>query len=241
MPRGVTVEGDNIYVVESQNNRILKFDKEGILLRISSSSFSQPSGIVAMSKRLFVADKGTHRIVILDESLKSIFEIKNKGSKHLLIAPHDVACLDNRDSSGKYTLCIANSVGNVIVLELYLDNHDEPQAVIKLNIIEEMMGIKLDSSNKNLRSICIIEETHIGKKTYIYVTEIRNGGRLLCLDLENRGRCVYTVRRRHPLPDSRPAIVANDGNTIAYFEFVPNNRGNDGFFIYFYKHADFCI
>ena len=224
----MAVEDDIIYVVDSDNHRILTFDSDGNFMNKSTGRFKHPRGIAVTSKWIFVCDRGNSRIVILDKGLKSAFAVINRD---ILDQPHDIACLC--DSSQQYKLYITNSNGKIIVLKVYLDQTAE---IRNMHIISEAhMGIELEGKNirsKDLRSICIVNEN------FLYVTEMCNGGRLICLDLKKGGCCVYTLKRKTKNKTKcRPTIVTHCGNIIAHTESVPKPNRCPGFFLHFFEHT----
>ncbi|MGI8549297.1 MAG: flippase activity-associated protein Agl23, partial [Dehalococcoidia bacterium] len=95
-PAGVAIDdvGD-IYVADSQNNRIQKFDRNGKLLATSVNSNGQPGFLkepwgVALDRQgmVYVADTWDHRIVKLDPQLRYVatwgYPIKASGPDSLL-------------------------------------------------------------------------------------------------------------------------------------------------------------
>ena len=225
-PRGVAVDEYHIYLVDSVNNRILTFDMNGRLDQKLKCSFLLPRGIAVTPEWIFVCDTDNNRIVILDKSFKRGFEIINKS---ILESPHDIACLCNSDMPQQYNLYISTSGGKIIEVNIFLDNTQPPKIQDMHIISEKHMGIKLQPRHKNLRSICIV------KKRFIYVTEMCDDGRLICLDLHKGGRCVYTLKMKSS-KKCRPTIVTHCGDTIAYTEWIPKENRSQGFFIYFFKH-----
>ena len=124
-PRGVAVdsEGKHIYVVESENNRVLKFDIiQRTCVRQSQSPVSEkfilPRGIIAKNKWIFVCDTGQNEIKILDEDLTFRFNMSNMFG--VLSSPNDIACLYMSDEC--YTLFIANNNGTIAILEAHLND-----------------------------------------------------------------------------------------------------------------------
>ena len=226
-PRGVAVDEHHIYLVDSGNNRILMFDMNGHLVQKLLCLFLLPRGIAVTPEWIFICDTGNNRIVILDKSFKHVFEVINKS---ILESPHDIACLCNSDMPHQYNLCISTSGGKIIEVNILLDNTQPPKIQDMHIISEERMGIKLRPRHKNLRSICIVD------KRFIYVTEMCDDGRLICLDLNKGGRCVYTLKRKQSSKKCRPTIVTHCGDTIAHTEWIPKKDRSQGFFIYFFKH-----
>jgi DNA-binding beta-propeller fold protein YncE len=68
-PRDVAVDGaGNVYVADARNNRIVKLSPTGSWLR-AVGGFSVPLGVSAKGSKIYVADTGKHRVVVLNRSL----------------------------------------------------------------------------------------------------------------------------------------------------------------------------
>jgi sugar lactone lactonase YvrE len=103
-PTGVTVDSeDYIYVADSKNNRIQKFDKEGTLIdsykgdKEPNMKLHLPSNIkVGPDGNIYVADRGNCRIVILTKDLEYVSSFGSSGySLGSLHDPWDLAFDDN--------------------------------------------------------------------------------------------------------------------------------------------------
>ena len=96
-PRGIALDsGGNIYVGDSQNNRILKYSPEGTLLAQTGSvgqepgQFIEPWGVaVDAAGNVYVADTWNHRVQKFDSSLRyltswgTFAHIPNGGNENL--------------------------------------------------------------------------------------------------------------------------------------------------------------
>ena len=78
-PSGVAVDkDDNIYVSDLNNSSLLKFSKEGELNKVvgrkgtQPGDFSGPSMIKVINDKLYVCDRGNHRVQILNTDLEYI-------------------------------------------------------------------------------------------------------------------------------------------------------------------------
>lgn len=96
-PRGLAVsQNGDIYVADSENNRITKFDGEGLPLAVfqkdgtGKGEFRDPNGLVLDdSGRIYVADAGNHKLVQLDEAGNVINEWNVPGNG--FYGPRDIA------------------------------------------------------------------------------------------------------------------------------------------------------
>jgi DNA-binding beta-propeller fold protein YncE len=88
-PRGVAIDSDGyIYVADTGNNRIQKFDSGGTFIAqwgspgIRESQFNQPSGIgVDLNGRIYVADTGNNRIQKFDSEGKFVAQWGGMGAE----------------------------------------------------------------------------------------------------------------------------------------------------------------
>ena len=209
IPRGIAANGEFIYVADSENNRIIKFNirnRKSVCESPGFPNLTNPRGIIAKNEWLFVCNHDKNQIEILDEDLNFHFSIKTIKDK-TLSSPNDIACIyDIRQKS--YTLYVTTNVSTIVVLKVYL--HDQPRVVGKKIISACTMGIKLNA-NINMRSICIVEEK------YIFVTEMEFGGRIICLNLKEGGICVKPLTMKSSATQC-PTMIAHCGNTITYCE-----------------------
>ena len=85
-PRGIAVDGDNIYVTDYGNNCLLKFDQTGKLLksvgqtRGGEGEFNQPYGITVLGGQVFVCDFLNHRLQVFTSDLVFVRQIGSQGS-----------------------------------------------------------------------------------------------------------------------------------------------------------------
>ena len=103
-PKGVAFDSDNcLYVVDSRNHRIVKFDVDGnYLLQFSTKGsddrqFSDPSGIAVHNNKVYVADSGNSHIAVFQtdgqfcftfgsEEFEGILDISISADDHVLIS-----------------------------------------------------------------------------------------------------------------------------------------------------------
>jgi len=108
-PSGVAVDAaGNLYVADTNNNRISKYDADGKFIAAAggfNSEFrlNQPWAMtVASDGSIFVADTWDHKIVKLDADLKAAGEFgsggvakDNNGDPELMYGPRDISMLPN--------------------------------------------------------------------------------------------------------------------------------------------------
>ena len=99
-PKGVAFDTDNcLYVVDSGNKRIVKFNTEGhyLLQFPTKESSSDPSGIVVHNDRVYVADSGNCHIAVFQtdgqfcftfgsEEFGGILDISISADNHILVS-----------------------------------------------------------------------------------------------------------------------------------------------------------
>ena len=75
-PVGAAVDkDDNIYVLDWNNSSLLKFSKEGKLMKVvgrkgmQPGEFSDPGNMKVINDKLYVCDRGNHRVQILNKGL----------------------------------------------------------------------------------------------------------------------------------------------------------------------------
>ncbi len=109
---GVSVSQGFVFVADTRNNRVQRFDLDGDNpVIIGSGQLAQPQGLVANSGRLIVADDDNHRLVMYDYSGKLLRTI-GTGPGNLpgqLNFPYDVAV------DGKGNLYVADDLNHRIV------------------------------------------------------------------------------------------------------------------------------
>ena len=98
-PSGVAVDkDDNIYVCDINNSSLLKFSKEGKLIKVvrrkgtQLGDFNGPSIIKIINDKLYVCDRGNHRVQILNTELEYVnsFGCHGKGDGQFT-KPNDIA------------------------------------------------------------------------------------------------------------------------------------------------------
>lgn len=110
-PQDILLDGTDIYVADSENNRVLKMDRSGNVLQEYTEAFDQklknPCGIfVDGEKNIWIADTGNLRIVVIDQEGNSL-ETFGKPDSNLL---SDTFAFDAQ----KIAL---NSIGNIYALK----------------------------------------------------------------------------------------------------------------------------
>ena len=111
-PAGVAVDqDDNIYVSDYGNSSILKFNKEGKLMKVvgqkgtQPGEFSDPSLIKVINDKLYVCDRGNYRVQILNTELEYL---------------DTFGCYGDGDSQFKRPNGIArDEIGNLYVSDSY--------------------------------------------------------------------------------------------------------------------------
>ena len=85
-PRGIAVDGDNIYVTDADYHCLLKFDKTGKLLKSvgqkgsGEGEFNQPYGITVVGDQVFVCDSSNNRVQVFTTDLVFVRQIGSRGS-----------------------------------------------------------------------------------------------------------------------------------------------------------------
>lgn len=86
-PRGLAINEDgDIFILDSGNNRIQRFDKNGYFLDTigrkgqGPGEFQTPYDITSKKNKLFVADYGNRRVQCLDRNGRYIFGFQVRGS-----------------------------------------------------------------------------------------------------------------------------------------------------------------
>ena len=86
VPRGIAVDGDNIYVTDYDNQCLLKFDKTGKLLKSvgqeesGEGEFYGPYGITVVGDQVFVCDYLNNRLQVFTSDLVFVRQIGSEGS-----------------------------------------------------------------------------------------------------------------------------------------------------------------
>ena len=85
-PRGIAVDGDNIYITDFNNSCLLKFAKTGKLLKSvgregsGEGEFYGPYGITVVGDQVFVCDYLNHRVQVFTSDLVFVRQIGSRGS-----------------------------------------------------------------------------------------------------------------------------------------------------------------
>lgn len=148
---GIAIDQDNnIYVANTGNSNIMKFDHNGNLLfswgglGSDNGQFRHPTGIYLNEKYVYVADTGNSRIEMFDKSGNFIHAWGSYGVDHgMFHSPNSISS----DKSGD--LFVSDSDRNVIQV---FDNHgnyiDEIQSVLVEGAsFSGIKSIKFDSNN----------------------------------------------------------------------------------------------
>ena len=96
-PCGVAVDQqDYIYISDSKNNRVQKFDGEGHYVKEytgrNHASLNQPMGVSVSNGKVFVVDRGNGRIVVLSLDLQYLYSFGSQGrDKGQFEDPWDIA------------------------------------------------------------------------------------------------------------------------------------------------------
>ena len=98
VPRGIAVDGDNIYVTDYDNQCLLKFDKTGKLLKSvgqeesGEGEFYGPYGITVVGDQVFVCDYLNNRLQVFTSDLVFVRQIGSEGSgKGQFKGPFDIS------------------------------------------------------------------------------------------------------------------------------------------------------
>lgn len=140
-PRAVAVDAQgNVYVADTGNHRVQKFDKDGKFLAVygtrgaGDGQFNEPVGIfVDQSGLIYVADTWNHRVQKFDGAFKPL-------------AQWSMAGWQSESPSNKPYL-VADSAGNVYVSD------PENQRIVKFSATGTVLAVwgKLGSDNASLR------------------------------------------------------------------------------------------
>jgi len=105
LPTDVAVDNTfNIYVSDTHNDRIQKFNREGSFLFSFGShgkghcNFIKPAGIATRSHKIYIADLNNHRIQVFDTSGSYLYEFGSHGKVRCTFNhPFDVALYEEGD------------------------------------------------------------------------------------------------------------------------------------------------
>jgi len=124
-PSGVAVNGTQIFVSDTGNDRIIKFTNSSFglefgILGVNPGEFMNPAGIAVNSSIIFVADTGNHRIQIFDEVGNVIVQIGDglNGTGNLQFSsPTDIAINGSEifvSDTGNSRIQIFDGIGNYL-------------------------------------------------------------------------------------------------------------------------------
>ena len=191
-------KSDNVYVVESSNWRVLKFDTNLIPQRKTCSIIQESYGIVVTDEYIIVCGHEENNISIFHPNLDLYCHIKPKS---ILISPTDITMLDGIYFVTAYAAIVAITIDfdkqtfDALKIGGMIDNHKFQQFNVKIQ----------------LRGICA------GDK-YLYVTE--TDGRLLCLKYDKEKKKLHYISSNR----CSPINVAHHNGTV-YFS-RKTNRGD---------------
>ncbi|MEW6618037.1 MAG: CARDB domain-containing protein [bacterium] len=79
-PEGIAIDSeDNLYVADTNNNRIVKFDKDGRLIMEIGKGFNKPTGVTLDEKgNIYVTDSNNNRILKFNQAGELLIEIGNQ-------------------------------------------------------------------------------------------------------------------------------------------------------------------
>lgn len=107
-PSGVCVDGvDNVYVADTGNDRIMKYNSKGEFQSVFQSGFDKPRAVAvnADGSIIFVCDSNNKRVAAIDaKTKKTILDITNEK-----FANPDAICLDAQGS-----IWVGDSVSNML-------------------------------------------------------------------------------------------------------------------------------
>ena len=107
--RGVAVdEDDSIYITDAVSDSILKFSKEGKLVKVvgqrgaQPGEFNIPTSVKMINDKLYICDKDNHRVQILNRDMEYVESIGRPGSGDgEFRKPYDLA----QDRAGNLYVC----------------------------------------------------------------------------------------------------------------------------------------
>ena len=194
--RGIAKNEDNhFYVVDSGNNRVLKFDDHWKPLRITNTELKEdghvfinhPFGLYVTSDFVFVCAKRKSEICIFFHNLDHYCDI-----------PHLINVTDVTMHDGRF---FATTKGGIVVLEINFKSRSYKATKISSIVTKNGMEQPFDD-NKELRSICASDK-------YLYVTE--NYEKLFCLQYEPDR---FKLNLIASLENCHPIVVFHHSGTI---------------------------
>ena len=183
----------NLYVVDSSNWRVLKFDTNLIPQRKTCSTakvIQEPYGILVTDKYIVVCGHEENKISIFHDNLDLCCHI---NPKNILISPTDITVLDGIYFVTAYAAIVA----------ITIDFDKQTFDALKIGCMIENRKFQQFSVEIQLRGICA------GDK-YLYVTETT--GRLLCLKYDKEKKKLHYISSMQ----CSPINVAHHNGTV-YF------------------------
>ena len=186
-------KSDNVYVVDSSNWRVLKFDTYLIpQLKTCSTAkvIQEPYGILVTDEYIIVCGHEENKISIFHDNLDLYCHI---NLKNILMSPTDITMLD-----GIYFV-----TAFAAIVAITIDFDKQTFDALKIGGMIKNRKFKKLTGKKQLRGICA------GDK-YLYVTETT--GRLLCLKYDKEKKMLHYISSIR----CSPINVAHHNGTV-YF------------------------
>jgi tripartite motif-containing protein 2/3/tripartite motif-containing protein 71 len=210
-PRGVAVDDDgNILVVEDSGCRIQKFTSTGRFIKAVGGrghnflEFNSPIGVIVhpLNKKIYVADRVNHRIVILNPNLTFSSSFGSEGRDNGQFKyPWDVAC----DSTGKVYVADSN-------------NH-----CIQVFTAERRFLRKFGKYGSGNGELNFPSSISIDSEDVVYVTE-RYNHRVSVFTCEGKFLTSFGTPGSGPGQFSQPRGIAVDKNGVVYVSDHDNDR-----------------
>ena len=200
--RGIGKDDDSgdIYVVDSHNGQIIKFDGTSLNPVLKSRRvFKDLFGICVTKKFILVCAFRDNKISILDDELNLYREIKHPG---LLINPTGITQHDD-------TYFVTTSAAVVAI-----DISYEEKSFKALKFKSMVNNGKEESFIEELRGICSDGE-------YIYVTKSEDC--LLCLKYDRKKSKLNLV---YKIPNCKPIVPAYNDGTVYFCQEVDARHNN---------------
>ena len=186
-------ESNNIYVVDSCNNQVVKLDNNLTPLRKTltvGSLFQQPYGILITDEYIFLCGNKTSKIFIFHLNLDLYCET---SANEILQDPMDITLFDG--------IYFVTTHAAIVAITFHFTTSSFTAKQIRGVIVNgKMENFRVD---RRLRGICRDNE-------HLYVAEV--GGRLLCLRYDKTNKQLHYVDSI----DCSPVAVAHHSGTI-YF------------------------
>ncbi|MCT4612449.1 MAG: Ig-like domain-containing protein [Clostridia bacterium] len=214
-PAGVEVDSEgNIYVADKDNDRIIKMDSNGMVMKIFEGELNSPRAVaVDRYGNMYVADTANYRVVKLDSNGNIIFAITEK------VLPKEISSkeVSTRKKPQKpthffrYPQGIAlDSSGNIYVSDT------NNSRILKFNDKGEFLAEFTDD-------LFMAKGLFVDKSGNIYIADTTNSS---VKKLDSEGNHIFTIGRNGSAPGTfrspSDIVVANSGNI--YVADTSNNR-----------------